>query len=75
VLKKGKFIGYFISKKDSPYYDSDQFKRMLSFLSEYGREARMQQKNDRLSLVIENVTSIQQALRIFRPLKVEANPV
>lgn len=71
VLKKGKFIGYFISRKDSPYYESPQFQRMLMFLQEYGRDARMQQKNDRLSLVIENVKSIQQALKIFRPLRLD----
>jgi transcription-repair coupling factor (superfamily II helicase) len=71
VLKKGKFIGYFTSRKDSPYYDSQQFQRMLMFLQEYGRDARMQQKNERLSLVIDHVSSIQQALKIFRPLKVE----
>jgi len=73
VLKQGKFIGYFISKQDSPYYQTEQFARLLQFLKEFGRGAQMKQKNDRLSLVIENVTSIQQALRIFKPLKSPTN--
>ena len=71
VLKKGKFIGYFISKQESPYYQSEQFSRVLHFLKEYGNAAQMKQRNDRLSLVIQNVTSIQQAYKILMPLKVE----
>ena len=75
VLKQSKFIAYFISKQDSPYYQSEQFARLLQFLKEFGHGAQMKQKNDRLSLVIENVTSIQQALRILKPLKISTKPI
>ena len=36
VLKKGKLIGYFISRQDSPYYQSEQFNAVLQFLKTYG---------------------------------------
>ncbi len=71
VLKMGKLIGYFISKQDSPYFQSAQFGEVLMFLKVYGRKAQMKQRNDKLSLVIEDVTSINQALRILKPLKKE----
>ena len=70
VLKQGKFIGYFISNQDSAYYQSEQFNRMLQFLKDYGKQAQMKQRNNRLSLTIEGVTSILQALRILRPVLV-----
>ncbi len=70
VLKQGKLIGYFVSRQDSPYYQSEQFNRLLMFLKEFGHGAQMKQRNERLSLVIENVKSIQQALRILKPLHV-----
>lgn len=68
VLKQGKFIGYFVTRQDSPYYQTEQFNRILQFLKEHGSGAQMRQKNDRLSLSIERVTSIQAALRLLRPL-------
>jgi transcription-repair coupling factor (superfamily II helicase) len=68
VLKQGKFIGYFISKQDSPYYQGAQFNRMLQFLKEFGTGAQMKQRNNRLRLVIEEINTIQQALQLLRPL-------
>ena len=71
VLKQGKFIGYFVTKQDSPYYQTEQFNRILQFLKEHGTGAQMRQKNERLSLSIEKMTSIQGALRVLRPLLIE----
>jgi transcription-repair coupling factor (superfamily II helicase) len=71
VLKQGKFIGYFVGRQDSLYYQTEQFNRILQFLKEYGSGAQMRQKNERLSLSIERVTSIQGALKLLRPLFIE----
>ena len=69
VLKKGKLIGYFISRQVSPYYQSAQFNAVLQFLKTFGSAAQMKQRNDRLSLFIQNVSTIQQALGILTPIK------
>ena len=74
VLKQGKFIGYFLTNQESAYYQSEQFNRILQFLKDYGRDAQMKQRNDRLSMTIENIKSIQQALRVLRPVLV-AQPI
>ncbi|MDX5324650.1 MAG: transcription-repair coupling factor [Bacteroidota bacterium] len=75
VLKQGKMIGYFISKPDSPYYQSEMFARVLEYLKTHPHSAQMKQKNQRLSLSIEKVTSIPDALAIMRELEVPKETV
>lgn len=77
VIKMGKFIGYFTSKSESDYYDSPVFSNMLSFVATQHKRAQMKQKNNKLSLVISNVSTIVDAMEILEPLApaIEANPI
>ncbi|GGH76931.1 transcription-repair coupling factor [Phaeocystidibacter marisrubri] len=71
VIKMGKFIGYFTSKKDSEYFDSPLFQGMLNFVATQHKRAQMKQKNDRLSLVISNVKDINEAMSFLQPLALQ----
>ncbi|MEE4177807.1 MAG: transcription-repair coupling factor, partial [Bacteroides sp.] len=64
ILKSGLMIGYFTSRKDSPYYESDAFKRVLRFAQENYRKCQLKESNDKLSMTIKSVTDIDQALEI-----------
>ena len=62
VLKSGKMILYFISKQDSPFYQSDMFTRILEFLKHHSQEAKMYEKDNTLRMSFQQVNSVQQAL-------------
>lgn len=68
VLKQQKLIGYFISNPDSPYFQSTRFTNVLNFVQQNQRTCKMKEKNDKLSLVFENVSSIHQAIELIEPM-------
>lgn len=68
VLKQKKLIGYFISNPDSPYFQSTRFTNVLNFVQQNQRTCKMKEKNDKLSLVFENVSSIHQAIELIEPM-------
>jgi transcription-repair coupling factor (superfamily II helicase) len=68
VLKNGRMTGYFISNKNSAYYQSEAFTRVLKFIQANPRAAKMKEANNKLTLTFENVKSVKAALGILNPL-------
>jgi transcription-repair coupling factor (superfamily II helicase) len=62
VIKSKTMIGYFISKQDSPYYESPKFTKVLQFIQTNPPNCKMNEKNNRLRLIYKSVDSIKQAL-------------
>lgn len=71
VLKQHKLIGYFIQNQQSPYYQSARFTHVLNFVQQHPRACKMKEKNNKLSLVFENVTAIHQAIAVVEPLCIQ----
>lgn len=69
VLKKNTLIAFFISKSESPYFQSPIFGQILQFLQGNPRSVEMKQKNERLRLTIKNVSSVDEVLNVLSPLK------
>ena len=63
VIKSQKMIGYFVTKQDSPYYQSTQFTDVLKFIQTNPKNCKMNERNDRLRLVYSGINSIEGALR------------
>ncbi len=70
VMKNEKMIGYFINKKDSPYYQSESFTRVLNFIQTNPRNAKLMEKNEKLVLMFSNVTTVGKAIQELQPLLV-----
>jgi len=68
VLKQKKLIGYFVQNQQSPYYQSARFTHVLNYVQQNQRACKMKEKNNKLSLVFENVTAIHQAISVIEPL-------
>lgn len=68
ILKSNRMTGYFISKPDSPYFQSDQFGNVLKFVQQNPTHCRMREKKDKLSLSFEDVKSINQAIEAITPI-------
>ncbi len=65
VLKNDKFIGYFISNQESPYYSSDKFTKVLEFVKNNPKSLQFRQVNTRLSLSFSNVKCVDDALKVL----------
>jgi len=59
VLKDDTLRCYFVNKPDSPYFESDVFKNILSFLQTQTNKARLKQTGRNFLLVMEDVRNMQ----------------
>ncbi len=71
-LKKGVLRGYFIANQQSAYFESDQFKNVLTFLQANPRSANIKEVKNSLRLSIENVQGIDEAVALLSEI---AEPV
>jgi transcription-repair coupling factor (superfamily II helicase) len=71
ILKQGKFIGYFLTNEESPYYQSAAFTRVLNYVQKNQGTVALREKNNRLSLVFTNVKSIPAAITAIEKLLVD----
>jgi transcription-repair coupling factor (superfamily II helicase) len=74
VIKQGKMICYFPSSPQAPLYSSELFGELMHRVLNFS-ELRLNQKNNRLSLVVERVESVKSAytwLLKLSPFSVES---
>jgi transcription-repair coupling factor (superfamily II helicase) len=72
ILKKNKFIGYFLADQQSPFYQTTAFTRVLQYVQSHPQQCQLKEKQTRnglrLLLVFDGVTSVEKALRVLEPL-------
>ena len=70
VMKKGRFVGYFISDQQSDFYQSPAFSKMLQFVQTHSPQVKMKEKQTRnglrLLLTIEKVVSVRRVLDVLQ---------
>lgn len=59
LLKNGSLKCYFINKPDSPYFESETFKRILSFLQTQTNKARLKQVGKLFLLIVDSVSTMK----------------
>jgi transcription-repair coupling factor (superfamily II helicase) len=64
-LKKNVLRGYFIANQQSPYFETDAFKQVLSFVQANPRRCNLKEVKNSLRLSIEGVFSIDQAVGVL----------
>ena len=64
ILKSSKMLCYFLTKADSPYFESNLFQTVLEFVKQNPAYGKFQQKNGKLTYVFEHVKSIEKAFVI-----------
>jgi transcription-repair coupling factor (superfamily II helicase) len=57
---------YFINKPDSPYFESDLFKNVLSFLQKGTNKAKLKQAGKNFLLVVEPIKGMSEMLRFMQ---------
>jgi len=68
ILKSGKMIGYFISKQDSPYYESAAFTNVLNYVKLNPRAGKMYEKQGSLRYSFNDVHTVEQAIGLLKPM-------
>ena len=66
LLKSGKMICYYISKQDSPYYQSETFTQMLRLVQSNKAGIKMYEKNHSLRLSVEHIASVSKAIAFLK---------
>ena len=68
VLKGGKMILYFVSKPDSPYYQSAAFGKIIDYMAKYPRVCNLREQNGRRSMIVKDITDVDSAVRILQEI-------
>ncbi len=73
VLKGGKLIGYFIEDQQSPFYQSDAFAQLLSYVQQHPSVCKMKERKTRyglrLLLIFDKAITVDQALALLNPIQ------
>ncbi|MBP5561388.1 MAG: transcription-repair coupling factor [Muribaculaceae bacterium] len=65
ALMKHAMYLYFVGEENVAYYQSRAFGRMLAFLQQNPARCRLREKNNRRSMLIDNVTTVSEALALL----------
>ena len=69
LMKKGKFVGYFVSDQESKFYQGPVFGKVLQFVQTHPKLSQVKEKKTRnglrLLLVFEGISSVDKALGIL----------
>ena len=66
ILKNGRMTGHFVSNQESDYYNSELFSRVLDYVKRNPRLCRLKETQNKLSLSIEPVNTVFEALEFLR---------
>ena len=62
TLKKKQFTGYFTGNMDAPFFQSEKFSKILSFMQKHHPQVEMKMVNNKPMLTIKNINNIKSAI-------------
>ncbi|VBB48445.1 Transcription-repair-coupling factor [uncultured Paludibacter sp.] len=65
VLKNGQMIAFLVSNLNSPYYQSDEFGKLLQYMASHPRTTKLREQNGKRSVVFMDVKTVEEAWSIF----------
>ena len=65
LLKQGRMTLYFVSQPDSPYYQSDVFDSILTFVAQNPRRCQFREQNGKRSMVIADIPTVKDAVALL----------
>ncbi|WDF55395.1 transcription-repair coupling factor [Mucilaginibacter sp. KACC 22063] len=67
-LKKNILRGYFITNQQSPYFETDAFRQVLSYVQQNPRRVNLKEVKNTLRISIEGVQTIEQAVDLLNEM-------
>lgn len=68
VLKARRVILYFVNNPDSPFYRSETFGKILTYATNSYQRCRIDEKNGRRRMTINDVNSVENALTVLKKI-------
>src|SRR5262249_31339238 len=65
ILRSGRLFGHFVSNPSSHFYNSEIFNGIMLFVKDNGKQCRMKQEGNKLSLSIQNIANVMDAYSIL----------
>jgi transcription-repair coupling factor (superfamily II helicase) len=75
ILKGEKLLAHFVSDQESPYYQSQQFMNVINYAQAHPQHCRLKEKKDKLTILISPVKTIDDALKVLKPMLPHENSV
>jgi len=66
ILKDDTMRCYFINRPDSPYFESDIFKRVLEYIQKHTNKARLKQAGKHFLLVVDDMRAMADLLKFLQ---------
>ena len=73
ILKQERMQMQFVSNTDSMYYQSTAFGKVLNYIGYHPRQCNLKEKNGKRSMVVSDVKSVEQAVKVLREIDKENN--
>ncbi|SFW22723.1 transcription-repair coupling factor (superfamily II helicase) [Prevotellaceae bacterium HUN156] len=68
MLKQGRMTLFFVSQNDSPFYQSEEFGRILSYVAQNPRRCQFREQNGKRSMVIADVPTVEAAVSLLKQI-------
>ena len=68
MLKQQKMFLYFVSRPESPYYQSETFGRVIDYMARNVRRCNLREANGKRSMVVTDIPSVETALTVCRSI-------
>ena len=73
ILKQERMQMQFVSNTNSMYYQSTAFGKVLNYIGYHPRQCNLKEKNGKRSMVVSDVKSVEQAVKVLREIDKENN--
>ena len=71
VLRHHNMTSYFVSNQASKYYETDVYQNVMQYIITHPKRTAVKEVNDKLQLVVKEVSTVTQALELLREMKGE----
>ena len=71
ILKQERMQMQFVSNTNSMYYQSTAFGKVLNYIGYHPRQCNLKEKNGKRSMVVNDVKSVEQAVKVLREIDKE----
>ncbi len=65
MLKQGRMTLFFVSQNDSPFYQSETFDHILSYVARNPRRCQFREQNGKCSMVITDIPTVESAVALL----------
>ncbi len=68
TLKNGVMVGYFISNQLSPFYRSDTFSQLITYIQKFPDIFQLKEGKEKLSLTVKKIENISEAISMLQQI-------